>query len=353
MGTWPWGIPCRSAVLTQFRKTIPLKLYKALTACTVYLILAHSPLVSQEGAGTAVVLDLVPMGISEEETAVLTQIFRDRIEAIGRVDLIQESRMRQLLASEHTLPRWCAEAWCAAEVGRLLQAGRAVAGFLETDGIWFRGLAMVVNPESEETIKRQAFAFRGEIESLPTEVEVLAYGLFDVTVPPELQQKHDAVIKHSEDLQGITAARQRLKAVIRSAIFPGWGQLYLGKWLPGLGLVATQLALGGGMFSQYSAYRTAFDETTRFYDLYKQETNVELILEHKNNARRTFKEAELAIQYRKALTNAAVVVWLWNIYHAYKSVKIPDTAESKFPLFRLYFKSRRGSNEMGVAVALD
>lgn len=193
----------------------------------------------------------------------------------------------------------------------------------------------------------------GEIESLPTEVRVLAFQLFEIPLPPDLQSDHDGIMEHSEDLQGITAARKRMTAVIRSTIFPGLGQLYLEKKLLGIGLLATQVTLGTSIVINYLDYSTAYDETLASYQLYQEETDVDLILQYKDDAKSSYRRAATAIQQRKTFTNVALLLWLGNIYHAYRSVTIPDTAESKMPLLKLYYDRRTGGVGLGVAVALD
>ncbi|MDP6456919.1 MAG: DUF5683 domain-containing protein [Candidatus Marinimicrobia bacterium] len=320
---------------------------------TIVLVTFVSLLSSQEDNGTAAVLDLVPRGITEKQSGVLTKIFRKNIADIGKVELIDREKMIQLLATEGTLPSWCAAEWCAVEVGRLLSTEKAVAGYVEKEGTRFSLGGILVASESGDVISTTTIEFVGEMESLLTEVKVLAYQLFETALPPDLQSKHDEIMRHSEDLQGITAARKRTTAVIRSAIFPGLGQLYLEKKLLGFGFLATQMALGGAIYSEYSTYKTSYDETDNFYQLYQEETNVDSILQYKDDAKVSFRQAETAIQQRKTFTNVALIFWLGNIYHAYRSVTIPDTAESKSPLLKLYFDHRAGGVGLGVAIALD
>ena len=330
-----------------------LKRHRTTVRLTTVLIILISFLASQEGDGTAVALDLVPRGITEDQSAVLTKIFREQIEDIGRVTLIEREKMIQLLATEGTLPRWCAAEWCAVEVGRLLGAEKVVAGYVEKEGIRFSLGGIVVASESGDVISMTAIEFVGEMESLTAAVKVLAYQLFETALPPDLRSEHHEIMQHSEDLQGITNARKRMTAVIRSAIFPGLGQLYLEKKFLGLGLLATQVTLGAAIVTHYSRYSTAYDETVASYQLYQEETDVDLILQYKDDAKVSFKQAETAIQQRKTFTNVAFLLWLGNIYHAYRSVSIPNTAESKSPLLKLYFDRNAGGVGLGVAIALD
>jgi hypothetical protein len=156
--------------------------------------------------------------------------------------------------------------------------------------------------------------YAGKIDGLIIEIEVLAYELYDATIPDELEARRKTGVPVA---QVAVAQKTRMGAVIRSMAVPGLGQFYSGNKLFGTGFLAGELAVAGLFYTTYTAYQTATDDYNGFQALYDTERDPELISELSGNILQSLDDIESNKALMDQLSTAAIGLWAINVAHAF------------------------------------
>ena len=271
------------------------------------------------------ILDIAPVEIPETDALTLSEHFREVVSSKIGESIIPIEKVREVLSGDKVNNRWCAEEWCAREVGELLGVEKVIVSSIWKDGELYKLNGKVVVMADTSVEKEHTFNFAGEEESLIPEVEIMAYELFSKQIPQELQFQHQYIEERSLALQGITERRTRLRATLLSTAVPGLGQLYLKRKLWGGLWMATQLSLGAATLNHYLNYKDSYDEFYVFEDFYKASTNVDSIFSYRNQMVRTYDNAKTSIDQRKQLTQIIFSLWALNILQA--NIMSPSTEE--------------------------
>lgn len=306
----------------------------------------------QDTLPTVAIIDFPAIGISQLEADSLTKRFRDIVKNKGVAELMEKEQMIEIVNKDGVQPIGCSSEWCAVELGKLLHVQSVVVGYIKKEKDRHTIRALLVATETGKSENIQELEYVGDVKSLDVEIEVLAYELFDLTVPPDLLEKHQQIVELSLELQGITAVRKRIGATIRSLVFPGLGQIYLDKKFLGFGWMLTELALGGFIYYNYTSYKKSYDESISFLELYRNETDVDLIAEYKSGIQRSYHDAETAIKQRKILTRAAIILWVGSVLHASKPLPKNEVAHKK-PSIQLAYDPQSGQAQLKLTIALD
>jgi hypothetical protein len=219
--------------------------------------------------------------------------------------------------------------------------------------------------------KQQTYA--GEIDDLIIEIEVLAYELFGITTPDELEARRIAgvvvkdlygksVVLDGDKVRvaesgGVPVAqgipqKTRMGAVVRSMAVPGLGQFYSGNKLFGTGFLVGELAVAGLFYTTYTAYQTATDDYNGFQSLYDSERDPELISELRGNILQSLDDIESNKALMDQLASAAIGIWAVNVAHAFLLKPDNDTAQ-KDPLFKLAYDPTTRSHQLRFTIDLD
>ena len=271
------------------------------------------------------ILDIAPLEIPETEVLTLSEHFREIVSSKIGESIIPIEKVREVLSVDKVNNRWCAEEWCAREVGELLGVEKVIVSSIWKDGELYKLNGKLVAMGDTLLEKEYSFNFAGEEESLLPEVEVMAYELLSKQVPQELQLQHQYIDERSLALQGITEKKTRLTATLLSTAVPGLGQLYLKRKLWGGLWMATQLSLGAATLNQYLNYKDSYDEFYAFEDLYQASTDVDTIFAYRNDMLRTYDNTKTFIDQRKQLTQIIFSLWALNILQA--NILSPSTEE--------------------------
>ncbi|MEE9166397.1 MAG: DUF5683 domain-containing protein [Candidatus Neomarinimicrobiota bacterium] len=307
---------------------------------------------AQDAQNLVAVINFPALGISQLEVDSLTNRFRDTVEGSGDVPLMEKERMMEILNKESIQPKGCSSVWCAVELGEQLGVARVVIGFIQKEENRYALRAQLVSVGTGNLENSRESEYVGAEKSLGTEIEVLAYELFDLAIPPVLLEKHQRIVELSMELQGITAIRKKIGATLRSLIIPGLGQIYLDKKLWGFGWILTELALGGFIYSSYSSYQEAYDRTIDFLELYGSETDVDMIAEYRSEIQQSYHEAEMAVEQRKILTRVATILWAGNVLHAYLSAPKHESAHNN-PSIKFAYDPQSRQTQLMLTIALD
>jgi hypothetical protein len=89
-----------------------------------------------------------PQGINPSTADIITDIVRSKLRGCGRFDLIEKSKMEEVLKLQGFQQSGCSEAECAAKVGRILNVKKIVVGGLGKLGTAYRLSLRVVDVET-------------------------------------------------------------------------------------------------------------------------------------------------------------------------------------------------------------
>ena len=321
--------------------------------------LLSSILYSQDSRQTVAVIDFDASGISQLEATSLTNRFRTAVGDVGAMRLVERGKMEEVLQEQgfqltgctsivarNLLPLYFEE--CAVEVGQLLGVQNMIGGSIGRVGETFTIDVRMISVQSGISLKTKQQTYAGEIDDLIIEIEVLAYELYDATIPDELEARRIAGVPVA---QGIPQ-KTRMGAVIRSMAVPGLGQFYSGNRLFGTGFLAGELAVAGLFYTTYTAYQTSTDDYNGFQSLYDSERDPELISELRGNILQSLDDIESNKALMDQLASAAIGIWAVNVAHAFLLKPDNDTAQ-KDPLFKLAYDPTTRSHQLRFTIDLD
>ncbi len=310
--------------------------------------LLSSILYSQDFRQTVAVIDFDASGISQLEATSLTNRFRTAVGDVGAMRLVERGMMEEVLQEQGFQQTDCTSEECAVEVGQLLGVQNMIGGSIGRVGDTFTLDVRMISVQSGISLMTKQMTYAGEIDGLIIEIEVLAYELYDATIPDELEARRIAGVPVA---QGIPQ-KTRMGAVIRSMAVPGLGQFYSGNRLFGTGFLAGELAVAGLFYTTYTAYQTATDDYNGFQSLYDTEKDPESISELKGNILQSLDDIESNKALMDQLASAAIGIWAVNVAHAFLLKPDNDTAQ-KDPLFKLAYDPTTRSHQLRFTIDLD
>ena len=296
---------------------------------------------------TVAVLDFSPRGISTLEAQTLTDRFATEINKTGAAILVDRNVVNEVMQEQGYTEAECSSEECAAEVGAMLGVQFMISGALGKLGETYTidaKMFEVATGAAEKTINT---TYSGQVDGLITEIEILAWEMMGLKPPGSLlrKRKGGAVVAGS-------GQKSRLGALVRSTVFPGWGQFYSGRSTMGWGFLGSELALLGLGYASYSSYQTAYNDVETFYAQYQAASDPAQI--------RLFKEKSMAAEDQMNTSNdqltvmfqAAAAVHLANMVHAL--VFGPkESSASKQPHFQLGYDPNINQPQLRFTIALD
>jgi hypothetical protein len=175
-----------------------VRIFKALTGLflPVLLLAQGNPALNEETAAelasgkyTVAVLDFEGRGISKLEAATLTDRLSSELANTNAVILVERGQMSEILNEQGFQQSGCTSAECAAEVGALLGVKNMISGSFGKLGNTYTIDAKMFSVESGATIKTVSKSYKGEIDGLITEIEILAWEILGLTAPEQLIAK--------------------------------------------------------------------------------------------------------------------------------------------------------------------
>ena len=175
-----------------------LRTLKVLTGLflPVLLLAQGNPALNEETAAklasgkyTVAVLDFEGRGISQLESATLTDRLSSELANTDAVILVERGQMSEILNEQGFQQSGCTSAECAAEVGALLGVKNMISGSFGKLGNTYTIDAKMFSVESGATIKTVSKSYKGEIDGLITEIEILAWEILGLTAPEHLLAK--------------------------------------------------------------------------------------------------------------------------------------------------------------------
>ena len=162
----------------------------------VFLLAQGNPSLNEDTASelasgkyTVAVLDFEGRGISMLESATLTDRLSSELANTEAVILVERGQMSEILDEQGFQQSGCTSAECAAEVGALLGVKNMISGAFGKLGNTYTIDAKMFSVESGATIKTVSKSYKGEIDGLITEIEILAWEILGLTPPEHLLAK--------------------------------------------------------------------------------------------------------------------------------------------------------------------
>jgi hypothetical protein len=207
----------------------------------------------------------------------------------------------------------------------------------------------MISVQSGISLVTKQKTYAGKIDGLIIEIEVLAYELFGITIPDELQARR----KTGVPVAAVAVAQKtRMGAVIRSMAVPGLGQFYSGNKLFGTGFLAGELAVVGLFAATFSTYQTATDDYNNYNNLYLNEENQDLIVEYRAEVEKSYQDIEASKALMDNLASAAGGIWVLNVVHAFLIKPDNSTASKEHPI-RFTYDPQTRSTGIRFTIALD
>ena len=321
---------------------------KRIGTATLYILLL-STLYSQDFRQTVAVIDFDASGISQLEATSLTNRFRTAVRDVGVMRLVERGMMEEVLQEQGVQQTGCSSEECAVEVGQLLGVQNMIGGSIGRVGETFTLDVRMISVQSGVSLVTKQKTYAGKIDGLIIEVEVLAYELYEATIPEELQARR----KTGVPVAAVAVAHKtRMGAVIRSMAVPGLGQFYSGSKLFGTGFLIGELAVAGLFFTTYTAYQTATDDYNGFQTLYDSERDPESISELRGNILQSLDDIESNKALMDQLASAAIGLWAINVAHAF--LLKPDNGAAQIePPFKLAYDPTTRSHQLRFTIDLD
>ena len=266
---------------------------------------------------TVAVLDFEGRGISMMEAQTLTDRFMTAMANTDRVRLVDRATMGDVLSEQGFSSTECASDECAAEVGAMLGVQLMVNGSIGKIGNTYTIDAKMFSVATGAAESMKNLSYQGEVDGLITEMEILSWEILGLQVPKELQEKRRLGTQAYLQQKAGVAPKTQVGALVRGVVFPGAGHLYDNdrKWA--YRWMGTEAVMGGLIYAAYSSYQSATTDYDNHQVLYQAETDIDLIVEHKQNRDNSKGEIESANGQLTILAGIAGTIWAASAVHAY------------------------------------
>ena len=199
----------------------------------VLLILFYIPLFSQPET-TIAVLDLEALGIDQSETSVLSNRLRSLLVNLNGYNVVERSRMEEILNEQGFQQSGCTSDECVIEVGKLLGVQKMLAGSFGKFGNVFTLELRIIDVQTAKIESSTNYDYRSEIENLLLEgVETALRNL--LTIPPSdmISQNKTGSLKIITNPPGasvlLDGTSYTATPVFIKSILSGYHELYIDK----------------------------------------------------------------------------------------------------------------------------
>ena len=267
---------------------------------------------------TVAIMDFDPRGISQLEAQTLTDRFATEVDATGKAILVDRRQMMEVMEEQGYDEAGCTSEECAAEVGALLGVKFMINGAIGKLGDTYTIDAKMFEVATGAAAKTKNATYNGPVDGLITEIEILAWEMMGVKAPRSLLQKRKGTITQ----EALPAPKTPLAAAVRSAIIPGWGQLYTSNALDNeplsrqkaLYFFAGEMGAGAIAYLLYSNMNASNDDTRKFHTDYLAATDSDQIRSLKTKSDNASSDAE------SSKNQLSILMYLLGAVHAYNIV---------------------------------
>ncbi len=130
---------------------------------------ATTPIIDEKNALTLAILDFEGLGISEQETRVLTNRLGTHLVQLGTFKIIERGQMQQILKEQDFQLTGCTSDECAVEIGQLIGAQQMLAGSFGRFGSIYTIDMRIIDVATGGILRTTSYDVQGEAELLLTE----------------------------------------------------------------------------------------------------------------------------------------------------------------------------------------
>ena len=196
----------------------------------------------------------------------------------------------------------------------------------------------------------------GPVDGLITEIEILAWEMMGAKPPRSLLQKRKGTITQ----EAAPAPKTPLAAAVRSALIPGWGQLYTSNALgndplarrKALYFFAGEMGAGAIGYLIYSGMKSSDDDTRKFHTQYLAATDADNIRSLKKKSDDASSSAESSKGQLTILAYLLGAAHVYNIVDAYMNGPNDDMAYKKKNI-DLVYNPELNQPQLRFSIALD
>ena len=305
---------------------------------------------SMDDKMTVAILDFEPRGISTLEAQTLTDRFATEINNTGKAILVDRNSMREVMQEQGYTEVECSSEECAAEVGAMLGVQFMISGAIGKLGDTYTIDAKMFEVATGAAAKTKNTTYIGKVDGLITEIEVLAWEMMGLDPPKDLLKRRGggSPVTATPGFKG----KSRFGAMLRSAVMPGWGQMYSGEKTMGWAFLGGELIVAGLAFSAYSAYATANSDLTAFNQQYNISTDPAQIQDLRSKILQADADQLSSNDQMTTMIYAAGGLWAANVVHAFLTGPKADTA-SRSSGFDLVYHPEILQPQLRFSIALD
>ena len=153
-----------------------------------YLVFFLSAVLAQsnQAKSTAAVLDFTGSGISNQEAQVLTERLGTELVQTKVMIIVERNQMTEIMDEQGLQPSGCPSAECAAKIGALLGVQKMIAGSFGKIGDTYTIEARMFLVETGTTEKSVSKSYKGEVDGLLTQIQIVAWELVGLQAPADL-----------------------------------------------------------------------------------------------------------------------------------------------------------------------
>ena len=266
---------------------------------------------------TMAVIDFDGRGISVLEAQTLTDRFTTEMNYTDRVRMVDRRTMTDVLVEQGFSSGECTSEECAAEVGAALGVEFMINGSIGKIGNTYTIDCKMFSVATGAAESMKNISYQGEVDGLITEMEILAWDILDLTIPQDLIKKRQMGTRAYLESQAFAAVKTKQGALMRSAAFPGLGQLYNDKKIEGYAFIGLEVILLGMTLSNYSAFNAAQSDYNSNLVSYNAASTQDEIASYRALVEEADQEMVKRNNNLLLFSSLTTVIWIGNIVHAY------------------------------------
>jgi TolB-like protein len=266
---------------------------------------------------TMAVIDFDGRGISVLEAQTLTDRFTTELDYTDRVRMVDRRTMTDVLVDQGFSAGECTSEECAAEVGAALGVEFMINGSIGKIGNTYTIDCKMFSVATGAAENMKNLSYQGEVDGLITEMEILAWDILDLTIPQNLIKKRQMGTRAFLESQAFAAIKTKQGALLRSAAFPGLGQLYSDKKMEGYAFIGLEVILLGLTLSNNSAFNSAQSDYNSNLASYNAASTQDEIANYRALVIKADQEMVKRNNNLLLFSSLTTVVWIGNMVHAY------------------------------------
>ena len=266
---------------------------------------------------TMAVIDFDGRGISVLEAQTLTDRFTTEMNYTDRVRMVDRRTMTDVLVEQGFSSGECTSEECAAEVGAALGVEFMINGSIGKIGNTYTIDCKMFSVATGAAESMKNISYQGEVDGLITEMEILAWDILDLTIPQDLIKKRQMGTRAYLESQAFAAVKTKQGALMRSAAFPGLGQLYNDKKIEGYAFIGLEVILLGMTLSNNSAFNAAQSDYNSNLVSYNAASTQDEIASYRALVEEADQEMVKRNNNLLLFSSLTTVIWIGNIVHAY------------------------------------